>query len=544
MMAQLTPVFTLSSRPTVTNPSFNKSTGVGDGDTINITYSYSDADGDPEVPGNRIVYWYKNGAHQSGKENDTILLSSETAEGEFWQYIVRVYDGYNYSLNATSIIVIIGLGSNTAPIVGNLTLTANTNTTLEDLVADYEYHDENGHLQTSQTIRWYKDGVLQAAYNDQLTIPSAATSKGEVWNELTLTSVPTTIQNLSISWTFTDNDFSDSQTSFSVKWFIDNTYNSTFNNWTTIPYRWTQKGETWNYTLTVYDGETHSILYNSTQTTILNTAPTASALSLTENPTTNSTLVVGYSFIDVDNDTEDPSWRIYWYKDNQYQPALDDSKTVTQGNLTKNVIWYYKISVYDSEEYSGNYTSPSRKVLNTAPFLTSLSLTTNPNTTIPLEASWFYSDNDSDPESTIWILRWYKDGTLQADYTNLLIIPSTATSKGEDWNYTIQVYDGEDYSIQYNSSLTTIVNLQPTASALTITSTPETEDDLVASWSYHDVDDDPEDANWHIRWYKNGGLQSNLDDEKTVPNTLTNKTELWYYTLGNWNISDCYSDHH
>jgi hypothetical protein len=120
----------LSSRPTVTNPSFNKSTGVGDGDTINITYSYSDADGDPEVPGNRIVYWYKNGAHQSGKENDTILLSSETAEGEFWQYIVRVYDGYNYSLNATSIIVIIGLGSNTAPIVGNLTLTANTNTTL------------------------------------------------------------------------------------------------------------------------------------------------------------------------------------------------------------------------------------------------------------------------------------------------------------------------------------------------------------------------------------------------------------------------------
>jgi hypothetical protein len=172
----------LSSRPTVTNPSFNKSTGVGDGDTINITYTYSDADGDPEVPGNRIVYWYKNGAYLPGKDNQVILLSSETAEGEFWQYIVRVYDGYNYSLNATSIIVIIGLGSNTAPIAGNLTLSANTNTTLEDLVADYEYHDENGHLQTSQTIRWYKDGVLQAAYNDQLTIPSAATSKGEVWN--------------------------------------------------------------------------------------------------------------------------------------------------------------------------------------------------------------------------------------------------------------------------------------------------------------------------------------------------------------------------
>jgi hypothetical protein len=493
----------LGSRPTVTSPSFNKSSGVGDGDTINITYSYSDADGDLEVPGNRIVYWYKNGAYQPGKDDDVNLLSSETAEGEFWQYIVRVYDGYNYSLNATSIIVIIGLGSNTAPIAGNLTLSANTNTTLEDLVADYDYHDDNGHLQTSQTIRWYKDGVLQTTYNDQLTIPSTATSKGEVWNftvkvfdgldwssqenssqlailnsipiatELTITGTPTTIQNLSISWTFTDNDISDSQTSFSVKWFIDTAYNSTFNNWTTIPYRWTQKGETWNYTLTVYDGENHSILYNSTQTTVLNTAPTASILSLTESPTTNSTLVVGYSFIDVDNDTEDSNWRIYWYKDNQYQPALDDSKTVTQGNLTKNVIWYYKISVYDSEEYSGNYTSPTRKVLNTAPFLTGLSLTTNPNTTIPLEASWFYSDNDSDPESTIRILTWYKDGTLQSDYTNLLTVPFSATSKGEDWNYTIQVYDGETYSIQYNSSITTIANSPPTASALTITSTPE-----------------------------------------------------------------------
>jgi hypothetical protein len=473
----------LNSLPTVSNPSFNETSGVTSGDSINITYSYADIDGDTEILGQRIVYWYKDGAYQSSKDNDTILLSSDTTGGEFWQYIVRVYDEYNYSLNATSVIVIIGAAANNIPIAGNLTLSANTNTTLEDLVADYDYHDDDGHLQTNQTIRWYKGGVLQTAYNDQLTVPYTATSKGEVWNftvkvfdgldwssqenssqltilnsvpiatELTITGTPTTIQNISISWTFTDSDSGDSQTSFSVKWFIDNTYNSTFNNWTTIPYRWTHKGETWNYTLTVYDGETHSILYNSTQTTILNTAPTASALSLTANPTTNSTLVVGYSFDDVDNDTEDSNWRIYWYKDNQYQPALDDSKTVTQGNLTKNEIWYYKISVYDGEQYSiSNYTSPSRKVLNTAPYLTGLSLTTNPNTTTSLEASWFFQDNDTDPESTIRILNWYKDGTLQTDYTDLLTVPFSATSKGEDWNYTIQVYDGEDYSSQYNSS--------------------------------------------------------------------------------------------
>ena len=150
--------------------------------------------------------------------------------------------------------------------------------------------------------------------------------------------------------------------------------------------------------------------------------------------------------------------------DNQYQAALDDSKTVNQGNLTKNEIWYYKIQVNDGEIYSGNYTSPSQKILNTAPTLSDLTLTTNPNTTLPLVASWLFHDNDSDTESTTRILTWYKDG-VQTD-NDLLTVPSTDTSKGEVWNYTIQVYDGETYSIQYNSTLITIINSQPTASDL------------------------------------------------------------------------------
>ena len=525
--------------------------------TLTVGYQYADPDNDTENANWRI-YWFKDNQYQPALADSTTVNQGNLTKNEFWHYLLQVYDGTVYSGNYTSPSQKI---LNTLPTLTGLTLTTNPNTSIP-LEASWLFHDNDSDAESViRILKWFKDGTLQSAYNDQLTVPATATSKGEVWNytvkvndglnwsiqynssqitvlnslpvasDLTIPSTPTTVQNLTTSWTFTDADVGDSQISFSVTWYIDNVYNSTFDDLTTIPSSWTRKGEIWNYTLTVSDGENTSLQYNSSQTLIVNSAPTASLLTLTVNPTTNSTLTVGYQYADPDNDTENTNWRIYWFKDNQYQSSLADSTTVNQGNLTKNEIWYYKISVSDGEQYSGNYTSLSRKVLNTAPFLTALSLTTNPNTTLPLDASWSYYDNDSDSESTIRILKWYKNGNPQSIYDNLLSVPFSATSKGEAWNYTIQVYDGEAYSIQYNSSITTIANSQPTASDLTITSSPETEDDLVASWGYQDADDDPENPTWRIRWYKNGNPQVTLNDSKTVANTLTNETEWWYYTV-------------
>ncbi|MHA2329892.1 MAG: hypothetical protein ACXACR_15350, partial [Candidatus Hodarchaeales archaeon] len=248
-------------------------------------------------------------------------------------------------------------------------------------------------------------------------------------------------------------------------------------------------------------------------------------------PLTTDDLIVSYTYTDLDNDLENSTWEIHWFKDNILQPGLNNTKTVNPGNTSKNEFWHFTLRVHDGESFSILSTSPSRKVLNTAPTLTIVSITSNPNTTTDLVASWTFSDIDNDDESTTRIIKWYKNNVIQTSWDNLSLVLASVTSKGEFWNYTIQVYDGEDYSIQYNSSISTIANSQPTASDLTISSSPETEDNLVANWVYQDADDDPEDSNWHIRWYKNGNLQTNLNDSKTVDNTLTNKTEWWSYTV-------------
>jgi hypothetical protein len=554
----------LNSLPSVTNPTFNKTSGVITDDTINISYSYSDADGDLENINERIVYWYKDGSYWPSKDNHSILYYTDTLPDEFWQYIIKVYDGYAHSQNYSSSLIIIGGGSqeNTAPEANNVELTANTNTTSENLESSYTYYDTEGNLQTDFEIFWYKDGVLQSLLNDYPVILYSYTAKGEEWNftlrvydgldwsiqynsslvtivnsipeavSLTIPLSPTTTEDLDISWSFNDADSGDSQTSFSVMWYINGVYHSEYNNFTTIDASETTKGENWSYTLVLFDGEDYSQQVNSSISTIVNTPPIASVVSLTSSPTTNSTLSVSYSYDDADNDSENGNWIILWYKDDVLQPGLNNSVNVNSGNTTKNEFWHFSLQVFDGEDYSPEYASPSRKILNTAPTLSSLTLPSTPYTTDDLIASWSYSDVDGDPESTTIILHWYKNGVFQPAHNDTKTLQSSTTTKGDEWNFTIKVFDGTNYSKQYNSSVSIILNSAPTSSNLLLeVSFPQTTDDLIAQWDYLDADGDPEDPGWRIRWYKNGVHQATLDDSLVVSKTITNKTELWYYTL-------------
>ncbi|MFW9777439.1 MAG: DUF2341 domain-containing protein [Candidatus Heimdallarchaeota archaeon] len=544
-------------------PSFNKTSGVVSSDTLNVTYNFSDADSDPEITGNRIVFWYKNGNYDAAKDNDIILLSSETLAGQWWYYIIKVYDGMDYSQNYTSEPVSIEGGgqTNDPPIAGNLTLTLSP-TTLDNLIADYDYYDNNSNEEAGTQIRWYKDGILQPHLNDTKTIQSSETAKGEVWNftvrpkdglefgnivfsssvmilntpptasGLGITSIPRTSDDLVADWTFNDVDGDTEDNNWIIYWYKDNVLQGGYTNLTTVSSTATSKGEVWNYTIQVYDGQNYSIQYNSSSTTILNTIPTASNLGLTFNPSTIDDLVVSYAYNDLDNDPESSSWEILWYKDNNLQPGLNGTQTVDAGNTSKNEFWHFTLKVHDGEGFSVLYISPSRKILNTAPTLTSVSVNSNPTTIIDLVASWTFSDIDNDDESTTRVIKWYMNGVLQPSWDNLTQVPASGTSKGELWNYTVRVYDGEDYSVEYISNLVIILNTKPISSSLTLTiSVPKTSDNLIADWSYTDIDGDPENLGWIIRWYKNDVLQPTLNDSKIVTAGNTTKDEVWYYIL-------------
>jgi len=71
---------------------------------------------------------------------------------------------------------------NTPPEASNLAITPSYPQTTDDLVGSYDYYDADGDSESGSEIRWYKDGLLQVAYNDTLTVPSNATSLGEEWH--------------------------------------------------------------------------------------------------------------------------------------------------------------------------------------------------------------------------------------------------------------------------------------------------------------------------------------------------------------------------
>jgi len=399
--------------------------------------------------------------------------------------------------------------------------------------------------------------------NGSLTVPASYTEKTENWTAfvkpkdgfdfgnvsstwiiiqnlppqlssvIVLPSNPSTAATLTTSYSYFDPDSDSEITEFrEILWYRNGSLQGAFTNSTTIPPNMINKSETWYYEIRTYDGSNYSNWEVSSNVTIGNSIPTASALNITENPQTGDNLIASWSYSDADGDSENSNYIIRWYRYGVLVSSLNDTKTVESGNTSKGEIWYYTLQVYDGMNYSILYTlSPSFQILNTAPTASDLTLTTTPRTGDDLIAGWTFTDVDSDSESAGWIIRWYKNNVLQADYNDLKTVPSSATSKDEVWNYTVQVHDGTDYSIQYNSSTTSILNTAPTASDLTITSSPQTGDDLIASWTFADVDSDSESSSWIIRWFKNNGLESSYNDLKTVPSSATSKGQVWNYTV-------------
>ncbi|MEM3731650.1 MAG: dockerin type I domain-containing protein [Candidatus Bathyarchaeia archaeon] len=102
---------------------------------------------------------------------DVILVNPEATEIPKDQYEI-VNGVYIYAALAAP---------NTPPEASNLKITPAFPRTTDDLVASYTYFDADGDPESGSEIRWYKNGVLQEAFNDLLVVPANATSEGEEW---------------------------------------------------------------------------------------------------------------------------------------------------------------------------------------------------------------------------------------------------------------------------------------------------------------------------------------------------------------------------
>jgi predicted glutamine amidotransferase len=161
-------------------------------------------------------------------------------------------------------------------------------------------------------------------------------------------------------------------------------------------------------------------------------------------------------------------------------------------------------------------------------------------------AGAFYVDNVFAPALDRYKLTVNKegDGSVEIDpgestYAKGAIVTLTAVP-ADGWNFSGWSGDltgtGNPVNITMDGNKVvkatfTYINTPPEASNLSISPEhPTTTDDLVANYTYYDAEGDPEDGT-EIRWYKNGALQVDLNGTLTVPSYLTQKGDIWYFTV-------------
>ncbi|UCE38329.1 MAG: right-handed parallel beta-helix repeat-containing protein [Thermoplasmata archaeon] len=166
---------------------------------------------------------------------------------------------------------------------------------------------------------------------------------------------------------------------------------------------------------------------------------------------------------------------------------------------------------------------------NTAPTASNVIISpTYPTTVSNLNLSYMYTDSENDPEGTTMIL-WYIDGIHYSSFNNWMIIDSVYTQKGQTWFCEVIPHDGTVYGVPMISIPVTIQNTPPVASNVLIDETnPRSSDNLHVSYTYFDIDDDPE--TWSLRkWMVNNGsgwVYSGVDSME-LSSIYTKKGDKW-----------------
>jgi hypothetical protein len=150
-----------------------------------------------------------------------------------------------------------------------------------------------------------------------------------------------------------------------------------------------------------------------------------------------------------------------------------------------------------------------------------------------LKVVYTYEDHDGDAEGST-SFEWYEDegdGIFVNKNIRDIEVHSSKLVKGSRWFCRVTPYDGETFGESVNSSIVTIRNSPPSASDLEIKpEKPIGGEELRADYDYYDIDGDSETGT-KIRWYRETILLSQFNDLKTIPVNVTQKGEVWYFSV-------------
>jgi hypothetical protein len=268
-------------------------------DGIVVSSTSSDADMDSIV--DTQYRWWKNGVTTS--ISSSTLDSTMTTKGDIWTVEVRVNDGTEWSLwtESSSLEIL-----NTAPILESATISITQAATNENVTVMATMSDVDGD-QTTKSITWYLDGVIQLEYNDQATLPSSITNKGESWTAVVqaddgeskssqsetlsvmiLNSDPllsislenvTSQNDLLLETTISDIDDDVTEVS-TISWFRNGFREGSLDGATIVPSSYLGPGQEWSVEVNVTDGT--SFVISTASIIVENTPPIARISVLTD----------------------------------------------------------------------------------------------------------------------------------------------------------------------------------------------------------------------------------------------------------------------
>jgi hypothetical protein len=525
-------------------------------DNLQVSYTFVDPDGDKEAKPE--IRWYKNSLPQAMYNDSTLVTSNATTKGDRWYYTIKVNDGKEYGRMQVSPDVVV---KNAPPDATGVSLTPDQPQLNQQLTAHYVYVDADGDPESGTEIKWYRNGALLPGYDNFTIIPSVAVSSGDEWyftvipsdgtdfgvpklsNKVYVSNTPPSASSLSISpvnpstaddlvasYIYIDPE-NDPEEGSKIVWYKNSTPQTKYNDMLVLPSRATIKSQVWHFTVQPKDGKQFGAMQQSNFVVIKNTPPRVENLAITPRyPLSKDDLVASYDFIDVDGDVESRS-DVWWYRNDIRMRAFDGLKRLPGKETLDGEIWYFTVRPRDGMDFGELMTSPSVEVGSSVPRVNNLVIMpTTPVTTDALAANYFYNDPKGIPESGSQIT-WYKNGVAQTEYNDLKILPPEATSKGEQWYFTIRPSNGSLFGEEQASSPVTIINSPPTLTdVVPRPDKPTTDDDLAVSYIFSDPDGDPEVSN-EIKWFRDNILQPAYNGITELPASVTRRNERWYFTI-------------
>ena len=343
---------------------------------------------------------------------------------------------------------------------------------------------------------------------------------------------PLTTDILVVSYTYSDAD-GDAESGTTVSWYRNGALQPGRTG-LTLPAAATVKGDAWHASVTPSDGTNTGTAVASSPVSVLNAAPSITALiPSSETPDTSEAITFTFQTDDADGDTVSQT-DVRWLLDGTVVSSLDNATTLPAVATRSGDVWEIELRVSDGTDHSPWFTSPTIAIgsSNQPPSVADVgvSSTTAPTTNDDVRATWVESDPDGDELVDLQI-RWHLNGSAVAEAEGLNPLPAAFTAKGQTWVAEVRVSDGEAWSPWTSSSDIVIGNAPPIASKVELRSPSYSAlHDLVVNYTASDDDGDSV-AFVEARWFLNDALQTNVGNEDRLPAQHMTRGDTWHAVL-------------